>query len=53
MKTRNIEATAIRIMVSCVVVTNKALEYRVLSMIDVFRFGFYDAKIEKKVHPNT
>lgn len=53
MKTRNIEATAIRIIVSCVVVTNKALESSLLSMINTIRFGFYGANIEKKAFPNT
>ncbi len=52
-KTKKIDATAIRIIVSCVVVTIKALESSLLSMINFIRFGFYGANIEKKPFPNA
>ncbi|WP_304144373.1 hypothetical protein [Mesoflavibacter zeaxanthinifaciens] len=39
MKTKNIDATAISIIVSCVVVTNKALEITVLSMVNKLDLG--------------
>ena len=48
-KTKNIDATAIKIIVSCVVVTTKAFESSELSMIDNFRFGFYGANIKKNL----
>ncbi len=43
------DATAIRIIVNCVVVTIKALGISLLSMINTVRFGFYGANIEKKL----
>ena len=50
---RNMHATAIKIIVSCVVVTIKALENRFLSMVKYIRYGLYTAKIEKKYMINT
>lgn len=48
MKTKKIAATAINIMVNCVVVTRSAMEGRWLSMVTIgVRFGFYMANIEK------
>jgi hypothetical protein len=48
MKTKKMAATAIKIMVNCVVVTRSAMEGRWLSIFNLgVRFGFYMANIEK------